>query len=672
MKDDLKNTPFGKRIAFKQARIVVLVSLFVGLLLSLLQIYIDFQTESHAVEDTILQVVNTVHQPAARAAYHLDIDLAEEVASGLFKFKSITAVSIFDDARNELTSQVRSEEISHSNPLTKYFSEFAFGNQRIHEILLRFSEDDTVNAGKIRVVIDTELMAVDFFNRSVLVIILDVLRNFILAIIVSFIFYYLIAKPLHLMEKEISKFDPDNPKKFRMSVPKRNQGDEFHMLANSVNELFREIAQRNNDRNIAEYELQKTASSLEITVTERTAELQRTLQKAETANKVKTDFLAAMSHEIRTPMAGVIGMANLMLDSNLSKQQRNWTDNIRTSGENLLTILNEILDQSKLEAGKLQISAIDFDLFKLVNDNAQLFAPKITEKGLDLEINLQNNLPRFIKADSLRIGQILSNLLSNALKFTSSGKITIQVTHHVGAKMLRIAVTDSGIGLTKLAQKNIFQAFTQADNSTARNYGGTGLGLSISKKLAELMGGEIAVESKPEVGSTFWFTVAFETAQESAETSPNDKRPITWHVSRPLRILLAEDNLVNQQIMIAFLEKYKHEVTVAENGKIAVEKANSNIYDLILMDVRMPVMDGLEATKHIRSLNTPNSRIPIIAVTADVAKSNVEDFLKAGMTDVCSKPPDLPTLFKMINKHLGEEIHMERISKQSLNLSSIN
>jgi CheY-like chemotaxis protein len=281
-------------------------------------------------------------------------------------------------------------------------------------------------------------------------------------------------------------------------------------------------------------------------------------------------------------------------------------------------------------------------------------------KGLTLKITLDDDLPEAVYSDSIRIGQVLCNFLGNAVKFTNTGCVEVAVKLEPGQKdelMLRFYVTDSGIGLTNEEQNILFTAFTQVDHSASRTYGGMGLGLSISKQLVELMGGQIGVDSTKGKGSTFWFMVCYQPAKKMVVATNTRVALDRWVVSRSLKVLVAEDNAANQFMIRAILKKLNYSVEIAENGKYAIELLKSGDFDVILMNIRMPVMDGIEATASILTMHDPESNIPIIALTADVSGEKPNEYMSVGMNDVCGKPIYLPSLLKSINKCLDEEIH---------------
>ncbi len=423
-------------------------------------------------------------------------------------------------------------------------------------------------------------------------------------------------------------------------------------------------------RKSGELKLTEYAQELE----RKNEELESALSTAREATQLRSRFLANISHEIRTPMNGVLGMTDFLLATPLSSEQQEFAESIKRSSDALLALINDILDLSKIEAGKLRLDRVPFQLEATLAELASQFAAEARLKGLEFVSNVPSDLPRVVVGDPGRLRQVLRNLLGNALKFTDRGVIGVRaelLNEATNVIQVRFTVHDTGIGMPADQQSRLFESFTQGDGSSTRRHGGTGLGLAISKQLVELLGGEIGVASEPGEGSRFWFTASFGKAapgeisaprpaarvaavtQAARAVAPAPKRPAAQSpvaIQSHLRVLLAEDNEINQRITLRLLEKLGVAADAVVNGREAVQALEKRKYDLVLMDCQMPDMDGFEATAIVRSREGSTHRTPICALTANAMEGDRERCLAAGMDDYISKPVGLEKLQKAVDR----------------------
>ncbi|QBR33115.1 MULTISPECIES: hybrid sensor histidine kinase/response regulator [Pseudomonas] len=749
---------FTHRLSYKQARFTVLVGFVLGTLLSLLQIGIDYASEDASINREILSLLEISHNPASRIAYNIDAELAQELTLGLLRSPAIISAQLTDNNGNVLANVKRPELQSGY----RVISDFLFGAKRQFEDRLYLDHLPEESLGTLSLEVDTYAFGSRFLRRAEVTLLNGFARSLILTGILLALFYVMLTKPLVRLIRELSARDARSAEPTTLECPAGHANDEIGVLVKVANQQFDNIATEIQQRRNAENRLTDYLGQLEHIVSARTAELKaintrlsQSNEELEVARSTALDmaearsaFLANMSHEIRTPLNGLLGMIALSLDGPLNAEQQQQLSIAHDSGKVLVELLNDILDLSKFDAGQLELEHIPFDLGSLIEDTANLLSQNAAP-SVELTCLIDPHFPALVLGDPTRVRQIVSNLLSNALKFTRFGRVDVRLSAHKDG--VRIEVCDTGIGIAQDAQVKIFQPFTQAGAGITRQYGGTGLGLALTYNLCEAMQGRLTISSEAGFGSQFcadlplpchtravmpaplhgkvlaitaassglaellktllpvWgvtyeqrtmddpllglspdllitdcpeclFSLrptisapilvvtaygSFMPGEEAAALAPlqqqarplarnalyqilrrilladvttsNDARLESQPVRRRGKVLLVEDNPVNQLVAKGMLGKLGCDVVVAAHGAEALDQLEHDEFDLVLMDCNMPVMDGYEASRQIRqSGRWPH--LPIVALTANAMSEERERCRAAGMSDYLAKP----------------------------------
>ncbi|MCG8294860.1 MULTISPECIES: hybrid sensor histidine kinase/response regulator [Pseudomonas] len=748
---------FTNRLSYKQARLTVLVGFILGTLLSLIQIGIDYASEDASINREIQALLKISHDTASRIAYNIDSELAQELTGGLLKSPALIRARLIDNNETVLADAQRPRLESRYRPL----SDFLFGDQRQFQDRLFLTHMPDEYLGTLYLDVDTYAFGGRFLDRAGVTLVNGFARSLVLTGILLALFYLMLTKPLVTVIGALSGNDSRTPRQTRVDCPNGHENDEIGVLVRVANQQFVSMATEIQQRRTAENRLTQYLNELEDIVSARTDELKASNSRLSQSNQeleearrraldmaqARAAFLANMSHEIRTPLNGMLGMIALSLDSGLAAEQRQQLSIAHDSGKVLVELLNDILDLSKFDAGQLELERIPFDLGAMVEDTANLLSQNAAP-SVELTCLIAPDFPSTVLGDPTRVRQIVSNLLSNALKFTRFGRVDVRLTGIVGG--VRLEVSDTGIGIPEEAQARIFQPFTQAGAGITRQYGGTGLGLALTRNLCKAMQGHLHIQSETGFGSRFsaelplpahteaippaplagrivalgkagsglaellqellprWGLdyARFDSAAQLAgrpvdllitddldhmlELRPAIQAPILLvtaygnflpseqatqlaplhQLARPLarnalyqtlrrtlqgepnaplphevpasrerraRILLVEDNPVNQLVAKGMLAKLGCHVQVAAHGAEALELLEQESFDLVLMDCNMPVMDGYEASRRIRqSGRWPE--LPIVALTANAMPEERERCRAAGMNDYLAKP----------------------------------
>ena len=648
---------FRNRLSYRLTRNTVLLAMAVGLVLNLIQVLVEYHSTRAFMDQDIEALMDISHSPASQIAYNIDTRLAGELLEGMLRHPAVIDARIMDTKNRTLSAASRGSGDGNY----RWLSDLLFGETRRYSAELEVPDLQEIELGELVITISTNHYGNLFLSRATFILISGILKSLVLSGMLLVVFYFVLTKPMMRVINSLQ--DVRNaPEKARLPVPPSHEYDEIGSMVAIINRHLQTVDASLSQLRQVESQMKDYSGKLEREVEDRTREISEKNEALQRGNRAlirakedavrraqtRARFLASMSHEIRTPLNGVLGMLELALESDLEPAQRHQLEIAHRAGQGLLSLLNDILDISKVEAGKLDLEVISFDLRALISECATIHGEQARRKGLEFVTELDNDLaPRYL-GDPTRLRQVANNLLSNAIKFTEKGTVSVHLAQT--REGIRLEIRDTGIGMSQHELNRIFSPFSQAATDTTRRYGGTGLGLALCQQLVERMHGQIRVDSREREGT--WFTVTLPLPVDSSASTEEPVRaelPAAGSSRRHCRILLVEDNRVNQIVASGLLHKLGHEVDHAENGERALAALSLKPYDLVLMDCQMPVMDGYEATRRIRQ-NPEWNRLPVIAVTANVMSGDREECLAVGMDDYITKPYNRNVLDQVIQR----------------------